>query len=131
MSIDFKLQNGLLAMLYPSLEELPKLYRLCAKLNGIMHDHQIHHCVVKVKLNKESIWLIFYWDFSIEEYIKSQLRTNLAGILDHVHVYLAIYRNRVYEATKPDIDLILESVKNKTSPTITVVLQSTNEKRNE
>ena len=126
MSCKFKLQNGLPATLYSTLEELPELYRLCANAQlSVTHYKSAQHCVVKVKLNRESIWLIFYWNVSIEEYVKSQLQTNLAGILDHV--YLAIYHNRVYEA---DIDLILESVKNKTPPTITVVLQSTNEKRN-
>ena len=120
MNIDFKLQNGLPATLYSTLEELPKLYRLCANAQlSVTHYKSGRHCVVKIKLNKESIWLIFYWDVSIEEYIESQLRTNLADILNHVHVYLAIYRNRVYEA---NIDLILESVKNKTPPVITVVL---------
>jgi len=124
MSVDFKLQNGLPAKLYSTLEELPELYRLCANARlSVTHYKSARHCVVKVKLNKENIWLIFYWNVSIEEYVKSQLQTNLAGILDHV--YLAIYHNRVYEA---DVDLILESVKNKTPPTITVVLRSTNEK---
>ena len=75
---------------------------------------------MKIKLNKENIWLIFYSELSRTD-VKGQLQKNLADALDGV--YLTIYCNRVYEATKPDIDLILESVKNKTSPNITVVLK--------
>jgi len=118
MVSQFKLQNGLPAVLYSTLEELPKLYRLCANAQlSVTHYGSGRHCVVKIKLNKESIWLIFYQDIS-EKYAKSQLQTSLTDILD-CNVYLAIYCNRIYKA---DVDLILESVKNKTPPAISAVL---------
>lgn len=115
----FKLQNGLDATIHRlQAPALRKIFSLCTSACPAINRYKRrYHGVVAVQIDEEMVWLVFYAE-TPEETVTHELKTDMKNALDQV--YLAVYRDKLYEV---NLEVILDSIKNKTPPSITVVLK--------
>jgi len=119
MVLQFKFQNGLNAKLHDiRAPHLKRFFNLCVSTFQVIDTYKDRdHCVVEVEIGEETVWLVLYR--ITEKAAIHKLKKAMEDLFEHV--YFTVYCNRIY-TYNADLKLILGSIRNKTPPSITAML---------